>query len=102
MYSQEVYDIIVKLKEHVKDPSLEDDLHMLSLYSEMRSNALAEHEKKEAYYKSQIHAMGSSLDSADAAMDMMDMVNIKLRQHLKHSGTSSDKQSGYSFDDDED
>jgi len=102
MYSQEVYDIIARLRERIKDKSLDDDLNMLSLYSEMRSNALAEYEKKELFYKRQLNEMGDSLDSADAAMDMMDSINIRLRQRLRHSTTSSEKPSRPSFDDDDD
>lgn len=102
MYNQEVYDIIQKLKDKIKDKDLEHDLDMLSLYSEQRSNALYEYERKEGFYKKQLNDLGQNLDSAEAAMDMMDSINLKLRQRLKHSTTSSEKPSRPSFDDDED
>jgi len=101
MYNQEVYDIIKKLREKVKDKSLDDDLNMLSLYSEMRSNALSEYEKKEDLYKRKIDELEQGLDSADAAIDSMEVSNRRLRRFLKQAVTSSEKPTRSSIDEDD-
>jgi len=79
MYSQEVYDIIERLKDKVKDKSLANDINMLSLYSEMRSNALYDFDRKVKAQESHITDLVDNLDSAEAAMDNMEVSNKKLQ-----------------------
>lgn len=103
MYSQEVHDIIERLKERIKDKSLADDLNMLSLYSEMRSNALYELENKNKSHMLNIQSLMDNLDSAEAAFDNMEMSNKTLKSLLLRATT--DAAAGRrrpSSDDDED
>jgi hypothetical protein len=103
MYSQEVHDIIERLKERVKDDLLADDLNMLSLYSEMRSNALYELEKNNKSHMRNIQSLMENLDSAEAAFDNMEMSNKTLKGLLLRATT--DVAAGRrrpSSDDDED
>lgn len=102
MYSQEVHDIVERLKERVKDSSLSDDLHMLSLYSEMRSNALYDLEKQNKSHMSNIQSLMNNLDSAEAAFDNMDMSNKTLKGMLLKAATAAASGKKRSSPDDED
>lgn len=104
MYSQEVHDIIERLKdvlqrERIKDTSIFDDLNMLSLYSELRSNLLHDLEGRVKGQDSKIQALVDNLDSADAALDNLEMSN-KAFKRLLFSVVSHKKKS--MSDDDED
>lgn len=89
MYSQEVHDIVERLKERIRDASLSDDLHMLSLYSEMRSNALYDLEKQNKSHMANIQSLMNNLDSAEAAFDNMDMSNKTLKGMLLKAATAA-------------
>ena len=101
MYSQEVHDIIERLKERVKDASLSDDLHMLSLYSEQRSNALYELEHQNNSAKANIQSLVNNLDSAESALDNLEMSNKSLKGLLLQAVSATGKKRS-SSDDDED
>jgi len=89
MYNQEVYDIIARLKEKIKDEEFSDDLHMLSLYSEMRSNALHDLDRKVTAQVQQIRTLVDSLDSAEADMDNMEISNRQMQSMFTKAALSA-------------
>jgi len=103
MYSQEVHDIIEKLKERVTDQELSNDLNMLSLYSEMRSNALYDLDMRNKVQADKVKLLIDNLDSAEAALDNLEMDKKTL--HRLFLRAAIEAQSGKrksSSDDDED